>query len=138
MKPSKQIEAEVRQLETDFRNRDLSFFDRVSRQPGVLGIGSDPKEWFPSHERLTEVFGTQMENMPPFEFTTHKVAAYEEGDVGWAAMDATWSFPSSPKMDPLATRITLVFNREDGAWKIVLFQTSFAFPDADVFRGMAS
>lgn len=138
MKPSEQIEAEVHRLETDFRNRDLAFFDRVSRQPGVLGIGSDPKEWLAGHERLTEVFGGQMETMPPFEFTTRQVAAYEEGDVGWAAIDASWSFPSFPKMDPLATRITLVFHREDGEWKIVLFQTSFAFPDEEVFKGMAA
>ncbi|MEJ2078446.1 MAG: nuclear transport factor 2 family protein [Acidobacteriota bacterium] len=138
MKPSKAIEAEVRRLETDFTNRDTSFFDRVSRQDGVLGIGSDPREWLSGHAKIIEVFGNQMKNMPPFEFSTHKVAAFEEGDVGWAAIDATWSFPSFPEMDPLSTRITLVFHREATEWKIVLFQTSFAFPDEDVFKGMAA
>lgn len=138
MKPSKEIEAEVRRLETDFKTRNLAFFDRVSRQAGVLGIGSDPQEWFASHDQLTEVFGKQMSQMPPFEFTTTRVAAYEEGDVGWAAMEATWAFPSFPKMEPLTARVTFVFHREGGEWKIVLFQTSFAFPDEDVFKGMAA
>lgn len=133
MKRSKEIEAEVRRLEQDFRNKDVGLFDRVSRQSGVLGIGSDPKEWFESHEELTQVFGKQMSRMPSFEFTTKRTAAYEEGDVGWAAVDATWTFP---KMDPLSTRLTLVFHREGGAWKIVLLQTSFAFPDEEVFKGM--
>lgn len=138
MKPSKTIEAEARRLETDFRNKDLSFFDRVSRERGVLGIGSDPKEWLAGHDTIKDVFGKQMAQMPPFEFSVKEVAAYEEGDVGWAAMDATWSFPSFPKMDPLSTRVTLVFHRESGEWKIVLFQTSFAFPDEEVFKGMTA
>lgn len=137
MQVSKEIEAEVQQLVADFTNKDMAFFDRISHQSGTLGIGSDPKEWLEGHAKISEVFGGQMKNMPPFEFRAHRVAAYEQGDVGWAALDATWAFPSFPKMQDLSTRVTLVFEREAGAWKMVLFQTAFAFPDEEVFAGMA-
>jgi hypothetical protein len=137
MKPSKQIEAEVRRLAEAFANRDPAIFETLSKQAGVLGIGSDPKEWLEGRERIVEVFGPQMVNMPRFRFDTHRLAAYEQGDVGWAALDGTWAFPDHPKMEDLSTRLTLVYEREEGNWKMVLMETAFAFPDERVFAGMA-
>lgn len=131
MQPSQDIRAEIDRLMKGFRDRDMAFFDAVSRQPGVLGIGSDPKEWLEGHERIREVFGGQMSGMPAFEFATRHVAAYERGDVGWGVVDGTWTFP---KTQPLATRVTFVFEREEGGWKVVQFETTFAFPDEGVFR----
>ena len=109
MRPAGGWEAAVRTA--DVTNGDRSFFGRVSRLPGSLDIGSDPRAWSASHERLREVFGTRRQTLPAFAFTTHRVAACEEGDGGWeprskfsccsyAATEPSGGRPKPPKEEP--------------------------------------
>jgi len=71
---------------------------------------------------------------PPSTFTIDRLAAMEEGGVGWAAVDATWQVQG---MEPVTTRLTFVFHREDGAWKAVLQQTAVAVPNEKIFVPVA-
>ncbi|MEJ2289056.1 MAG: hypothetical protein P8Y02_10510 [Deinococcales bacterium] len=45
-------------------------------------------------------------------------------------MEATWALQG---MEPVTTRLTFVFHREDGTWKAVLQQTAVAVPNEKIF-----
>jgi hypothetical protein len=47
---------------------------------------------------------------------------YVDGAVGWTADRATLRLPASP---PMPLRLTLVWRREGGDWKIVQWHASF-------------
>ena len=56
------------------------------------------------------------------ELVPGEVQAYREGSVGWAADRPTFRLPDGTT---LPARLTAVFHREDGAWKMVQSHASF-------------
>ena len=102
---------------------DIGFFEQhTSRQDGVLGIGTDPKEWWAGYETLMRAWRTQIEEVGGgFPVTAGDPQAYHEGAVGWVADRAAIDFPDGPT---LPFRLTLVAHQEDGAWKMVQFHLS--------------
>jgi ketosteroid isomerase-like protein len=94
----------------------------ISREAGVLNIGTDPEEWWAGHDTVAGVFKTQMEEMGGgFPIEAGDPQAYAKGDVGWVADRPKLKLPDGE----VPFRITTVFQKEGGEWRIVLNHASF-------------
>ena len=109
---------------------DRPFLEQIiSHQPGVLNIGTDPKEWWSGYDTFLQVAEAQFQEMGG---SAHIVGAnpqaYHEGSVGWVADRASLELSDGTQ---LPFRITAVFHLEDGAWKLVQSHYSIGVPNED-------
>ena len=116
---------------------DLSFFDRhVSRQEGVVFVGTDPKEWYEGFDALREAASreatrAQSETMGGMEIVARRLQAYQEGSVGWVIdRDASFRLPDGTE---IPFRNTLVFRRENDEWKLVHGHSSMGVRNEEIF-----
>ena len=103
-----------------------AYFDRtVSRAPGALFLGTDPDEVW-DREGLLRAGSAQVElglRAEPGE-----VRAYAEGDAGWTAdPGARLRFGDQE----IPVRVSAVWRREEGAWRMVHFHTSIGVPNEE-------
>ena len=110
---------------------DMSFIDRhISTSEHVRGIGTDPGEWW-SGQKLLQVWKEQMVALGgTMPLTAGDLEAYADGNVGWAA--------DRPRLDvgdgnPVALRLTAVFRKEDGDWKLVQSHGSIGLSNESTF-----
>lgn len=101
-----------------------SFDDVVSSEPATLVIGTAPSEWVRERDRLR--FGFETEGVG---LRSRAAVAHEEGDLGWVADEVDFAFPDGSVMD---TRMTVIFHREEGRWKLVHMHASVGVPDEEV------
>jgi hypothetical protein len=93
----------------------------ISRNPGVVAIGSDPSEvWRSGHEWATSLVGL-LDQVGGLPVTPSDPQGYVEGSVGWA-----WDLPviRVPGRDDLSFRMAAVFHREGSDWKLVMLHAS--------------
>ncbi len=102
---------------------DLEFIRKLtSTQRGVLGIGTDPNEWWTGGSTIIEKFQAQLEEMGGrMETIPGDLDAYREGSVGWMSDRAAWRLEDGTEVP---FRLTAVFHKENGDWKIVQLHTS--------------
>ncbi len=88
---------------------------------GLVFIGTDPDEWF---EEVGEV-RTMLESQAGAGLTVEhgRPVAFEEGTVGWVADRGHFVLPDGGRVP---FRITAVFHREDGGWRLVQEHASVA------------
>jgi class 3 adenylate cyclase/ketosteroid isomerase-like protein len=103
-------------------------FGRMSDNPGVLSIGSDPDEWWYGEEAFA-IWRRQFEEAGPYRFETVSVEAWEEGTVGWAATRVRVDLGEATR----DARLTCVLHLERDEWKVVQHHLSFAQPNEAVF-----
>jgi hypothetical protein len=110
---------------------DVAYLEqRISREPGVLGIGTDPQEWWPDHTSLVGAFRTQIQEVGGgFPVTAGDPQAYREGPVGWVADRATFNLPDLP---PIPFRLTMVLHQETGTWKLIQWHISLGVANEEV------
>lgn len=89
----------------------------------TLLIGSDASEWLYGFEAV-EVSSAQA-SRSDYSMTIHRIEAYEDGHIGWAAADTTADFTGSLTAE---FRITAVFRLEAGVWKVVQWHASVPSP----------
>lgn len=99
-------------------------FDEVVSPELVLTVGTGPGERFADREQIKGHFATPGVRIDPGD-----PVAYEEGDVGWAFDVPTMSFPP---VEGVPVRLSAVFHRRDGAWKVVHLHFSVAVPDEQI------
>jgi hypothetical protein len=114
---------------------DLAFIRKLtSSQQGVLGIGTDPNEWWAGGGTLAKKFQAQLEEMGGrMEIVPGDPDAYREGSVGWMGDRAAWRLQDGTEVP---FRLTAIFHKENGDWKIVQFHTSVGVPNESTV-GMA-
>jgi SnoaL-like domain len=99
---------------------------RTSRDPCVVGIGSDPNEWSEGYDNLMRLWG---ESTPEAELGVRvgvdDVKGFREGSVGWAA--GRGYFEMAEQRVPV--RMTAVLHQEDGEWKAVQLHASIGVPN---------
>ena len=122
MKPSNELkELTMRGLDS-FAQSGLDFFtQRISAQAGVLAIGTDPKEWWPGYDTITNIFKAQSEAMQGMMIVNSAPQAFSEGSVGWVADQPTFRLPDGTE---IPFRLTIVYHQEDGEWKVVQWHAS--------------
>lgn len=103
-----------------------SFEELVSASPATVVVGTAPGEIVAERERLR--YGFEAEGLG---MTATGLRAYEEGSVGWALDEPTFTFPDGSAMK---TRLTAVLRREDGRWKMVHMHVSVGVPDEEVLE----
>ena len=112
---------------------DVPFLERlVSRQDGLLGIGTDPREWWPDYDSLVGAFRTQMAEVGGgFPVMPGDPQAYREGTVGWVADRAAFNLPD---LDPIPFRLSLVLHQEGGEWTLVQWHISLGVANEEALE----
>jgi hypothetical protein len=101
-----------------------AFDDLVSSHPATVVVGTAPGEIVRERGRLR--FGFEMEGLG---LVPSDPEAYAEGPLGWALDEPSFVYPDG---STVKTRMTFVFHREDGAWKLVHMHASVGVPDEEV------
>lgn len=102
----------------------------ISRQDGVLGIGTDPDEWWMGHTKLRGIMKTQMAEMGGhITIVDSDPVAHAEGTVGWVADRPRFRLDDGTE-SPI--RLTATFHKEQDDWKIVQFHVSVGVPNEEV------
>jgi hypothetical protein len=127
MERSTEIADAVRSLYTAVNDGDAATLTGlVSARDGLVFIGTDPDEWFDESETVFAMLKAQAS--AGVKVRGGDVAAYEEGTVGWAADRGAFIMPDNREVP---FRITAVFHREQGAWKMVQEHASVAISNED-------
>ena len=130
MKPS----TELRELTLHLYEKmfDASFLENlISQQAGVLVIGTDPDEWWADYDTIISLMTAQTEAMSGSSISGDP-QAYSQGDVGWVADQSKMVMADGTEIN---FRITLVFAKEAGDWKIVQWHVSIGIPNEDAGFG---
>jgi hypothetical protein len=130
MERSPELEDLMRSFYEALNDGDVRFPERfISEEDGVLFIGSDPDEWWEGFQTITTVMAAQVVEMAGVKIDGADPHGYVSGDVGWVADRPTFNFPDLP---PTPFRITSVFHREPGGWRLVQAHTSLGVPNEEV------
>lgn len=109
---------------------DHAFFERhFSQNDGVLAIGTDPAEWWSGYATISRIFREQMQEAGGFRILADSPEAYCEGTAGWVAGRPTLMLPDGVQVP---VRLTAVFLKEEGAWKIVQWHFSTGIANKDL------
>lgn len=105
---------------------DASFIDRhFSTAEAALGVGTDPGEWWQGH-RVAAAWKAQLEGMGgSMPLVAGAPEAYVDGTVGWVADQPTLELSAGS----IPVRLTMVFHREEGAWKVIQIHGSLGVPN---------
>jgi ketosteroid isomerase-like protein len=105
-----------------------AFAEQITNQEDALVIGTDWSQWGEGRETWVSAYEMQMQQMPGLQLQAgNKLRGYEDGSVGWAADEASVVLPDGSLVP---VRVTAVFRREGGGWKIVSAHLSLGVPDA--------
>ncbi len=127
MEPSPELQDLTVRIAEAVGKGDAAFLERhTSRQPGAAFLGTDPDEWWTDLEGLTRALAAQRQ--AGVDVIPGEPLAYQEGDVGWA-VDRRPRFRFGDQEVPF--RLSVVYHREDGAWKMVHFHSSVGVPNED-------
>jgi hypothetical protein len=103
--------------------------DLVSREQGILGVGTDPGEWW-FDDAFRDAFRAQAPQVHAagMRLEPGALQAFSEGSVGWFADQPTLKMAAG---GAVPMRLTGVCHQEDGAWKVVQFHLSIGVPDEE-------
>jgi ketosteroid isomerase-like protein len=102
-------------------NDQAAFSSVVSGDKDVLVIGSAAREWFAGPEQVRGAYGLE-----GFRIEPGAIKAYEHGDLGYAVNTPCFVAPNGAT---LRLRMTTVFVKEDGTWKLLHMHASMPVPD---------
>ena len=126
---SPEIRSVMQRVVAAWNSRDLGTFDNLYvSDDRFRGIGTAVEEFWVGQEFMA-VREAQFDEMPPFEITLDRIHAFETETTGWVASTGILATPTGNH--PL--RITAVFVLEAGVWKIILWNTSIARSNLELF-----
>ena len=126
---SPEIESVMHRVVSAWNSRDLETFNNLYLSDDLFrGIGTAVEEFWVGKEFMA-VREAQFDEMPHFEMTLDRIHAFENGDTGWVAATGILATPTGDH--PL--RVTAVFILEAGVWKIILWNTSIARSNLELF-----
>lgn len=129
MERSPSLERELETMYAAFSDGDADLMEKLTTaRDGLVFIGTDPDEWLEDLESIRQLMKAQAGAGIKVEHGTPK--AYEEGTVGWVADRGNFVLPDGAGRVPF--RITAVFHREGGTWKLVQEHASVGQANTDV------
>jgi ketosteroid isomerase-like protein len=127
MERSPELAKEINRLYDAFSRGDADLMEELTTaDDGLVFIGTDPDEWFSEVASVRKLLEAQAGSGVKVEHGD--AAAYEEGTVGWVADRGHFLLPDGNKVP---FRMTAVFHRENGAWKLVQEHASVAVTNED-------
>lgn len=107
--------------ERNTANDQASFHKVISASEAVTIIGSAAREWFEGQAAARAAFGLEQVTID-----AGKIKAWEEGTAGWAINAPRFTLPDGSVM---RMRMTTVFVKEDGGWRLIHLHGSTPVPD---------
>jgi uncharacterized protein (TIGR02246 family) len=134
MKSDKKTESEIKKLTKDmftaYGNKDLEGYLAVyAKDPSLVAIGSGPDEKREGYPALKKQIMRDYSQAGKIKTSVKWINISSLGDAAWSAMDMTMkiSLPNEKKQVTIAGRMTHVYIRQKGEWKII--QGHFSVPD---------
>jgi SnoaL-like domain len=106
-----------------------AFADAISTEPGTLGVGTDPAEWWDNADSLLRALRQQSAELQGAAATVTHSEGWVEGDVGWGAVKADIVVPDGPTV---MMRLTATLARRHDGWKIVQFHASVGAANEEI------
>ncbi len=137
------VKDEIKGLILEFHeaatNADVDFMDEIfSNDPEVLLIGTDPAEVIVGHAAIVQFWSDLFQALRDLGYpnngglpTVSSGAAIQVNhmnSVAWAVDFPTWQFRNGD----VPFRVTFVFHRKRGEWKIIQIHFSIGVPNADL------
>ena len=131
MERSTAIEDRTREIYAALARGDAAAMsDFYSQQDGVLVIGTDPQEWWSGHDTIAKIWEAQLGELGSIGVEDAEPRGYAAGDAGWVADRPTLVIGGDTRL-PL--RITGVYTRESGDWKVAQWHASIGVANEDSF-----
>ena len=113
--------SELKELMLDwyasFSAGDIGAIEEIlAHDPALLTIGTDPAEWVMGFEAIAPIYRAQLDSVGGVKIAAGDLVALRSGDVGWVADNPKITLPDGSSF---AMRSTLVFYREQGAWRLI-------------------
>jgi uncharacterized protein (TIGR02246 family) len=100
----------------------------LSERPDAVHIGTDAEEWWTSKQIVDAVAASG--GADEIQAVSDDVDIHVQGDVAWAEGHGRFTTAGGGERP---VRMTGVFIREDGQWKVVQSHASIGVPNADIF-----
>ncbi|MDH3247389.1 MAG: nuclear transport factor 2 family protein [Acidimicrobiia bacterium] len=128
---SPELEAVVRRLWKAFAEGSApALANLLSDDPALRFVLSSDDSWFGQADTLATLLAERGGRIGVERVEFDRIEAFQAGDVGWAALQATTALSTG---ETLSFRQTAVFAIQDGIWRIVQSHTSRGVPDQDTF-----
>lgn len=114
MKPSREIRDCVLGIYHDMAEGEGP--DQLSMFPDTVFVGTGPGEVWVGGQAIRTAIQLQNDEFGLMKLVPGTIRAYEEGTMGWAFDESTVILPDGTRVP---TRLTLVFHREDGEWRVI-------------------
>jgi len=101
----------------------------LSGRPDAVHIGTDGEEWWTSAQVADAVAASG--GADDIQVVAEDVDVHVQGDVAWAEGRGRFTTAGGSERP---VRMTGVFVREDGQWKVVQSHASIGVPNAEMFR----
>lgn len=129
MNTSKEIAGVMKNFYDRWSAGDGAFLDDLlTKQRDVVFVGTDPEEWWQGRDNVYKIWSTQFKEMGGITITSGRLSAYAKGDVGWAVDNPTLRMPNGTQA---SLRMTCVFERESGDWRLVHAHASIGVPNEE-------
>jgi ketosteroid isomerase-like protein len=117
IQPSTELMELVLHWYASFSSGEIGVTEEIlSHDPALLAIGTDPAEWLMGFEAIAPIYRAQIGAVGGVKIEAGHLIAFSAGDVGWVADRPLITLPDGTT---LTMRSTLVFHRENGAWKLI-------------------
>ncbi len=95
----------------------------ISKDADVSVIGTDPNEWWMGHDSAVQALQSQSGDVgnSASMVAGSQVEAYVDGSFGWVTDRPVLMLPGGE----MAFRVTMLFHREDGVWRMLQSHASF-------------
>jgi uncharacterized protein (TIGR02246 family) len=100
----------------------------LSRRPDAVHIGTDAEEWWTSKQVADAV--AAVGGADDIQAVSDDTEIHVQGDVAWAEGRGRFTSAGGGERP---VRMTAVFAREDGQWKVVQSHASIGVPNKDIF-----
>lgn len=114
-----------------YNTGDDGFMADFTASEDMLVIGTDPDEWWESHETLLDALRVSLKQFRDagVHVVQGKPQVFVEGSVGWIADRPIFHLPDGTEME---SRVTAVVRRQDGVWKFVQQHFSYAVRNEEI------
>jgi hypothetical protein len=127
MQPSPELRELMLRYYEASANSDADFLDQlIARVSEGLIIGTDDDEWWPDGESAAAIWTSAWRRRGSSPIVNANPQGYAAGDFGWVVDHPAWQRPGG-QARPF--RLTAIFQRIDGAWKLVHAHFSFGVPN---------